>query len=376
MKGSNPNSDAAVLAQVAAMANQVYFIYEISKHKIRYLNAAVELLCQFPRETLMEDPVKLFSMVHPDDQTLLEEQYQALLTGIEQNRSSKEEQAGAINSLEFRLRMPDDSMKWICLTAYLIRKGRQSLISGYAEDITERKEYLEATLKFNAKKNAILEILSHDLAAPFATIQGMSNLVEQKLKKGESIDEFITYIKQSARKGSDLIRDFVDAEFLESSHVVLHKERTDLVGIFRTTLEDYQRGGELIAKQFILSSTSPSVYLVLDSLKFLQVINNLISNAIKFTQDDGTIEVRIEDKEKSVQFYVADNGIGIPQELQPMVFDKFSKARRPGIRGEKSTGLGMSIIKTIIELHQGKIWFTSEKGKGTTFYVELPKGQV
>jgi two-component system sensor histidine kinase VicK len=231
-------------------------------------------------------------------------------------------------------------------------------------------------LKFNAKKNAILEILSHDLAAPFATIQGMSTLVEKKLKKGESVDEFIAYIKDSAKKGSDMIRDFVDAEFLESSHVVLRKERTDLVGIFRTTLEDYQKGGDLINKRFILSSSSPSIYLALDSLKFLQVINNLISNAIKFTHEDGLIEVRIEDKETKVLFSVSDNGIGIPQELQPVLFDKFTKARRPGIRGEKSTGLGMSIIKTIVELHQGKIYFTSQKKKGSTFYVELPKEQV
>jgi two-component system sensor histidine kinase VicK len=70
---------------------------------------------------------------------------------------------------------------------------------------------------------------------------------------------------------------------------------------------------------------------------------------------------------------VADTGIGVPAELQPVLFDKFSKARRPGLRGEESTGLGMSIIKTLVTWHGGKIWFSSEENKGTTFYIELPK---
>jgi two-component system sensor histidine kinase VicK len=163
--------------------------------------------------------------------------------------------------------------------------------------------------------------------------------------------------------------------------VVLRKERTDLVAIFRTTLEDYQRGGAIIAKQFILSAGTPSIYLAIDSLKFLQVINNLISNAIKFTKDNGRIEVRIEERQPAgnkvpvVRFSVADDGIGIPAKMQPVLFDKFTKARRPGIRGEKSTGLGLSVVKSIVELHGGNIWFESAEGKGTTFYVELPKVQ-
>jgi two-component system sensor histidine kinase VicK len=141
-------------------------------------------------------------------------------------------------------------------------------VAGYAEDITDRKQYLETTLKYNAKKNALLEILSHELAAPFATIQGMANMIARKLQKGEAIEDFVSYIQENAKKGTDLIRDFVDAEFLESAHVVLRKERTDLVAIFRTTLEDYQRGGAIIAKQFILSAGTPSIYLAIDSLKF------------------------------------------------------------------------------------------------------------
>ena len=111
----------------------------------------------------------------------------------------------------------------------------------------------------------------------------------------------------------------------------------------------------------------------LDVMKFMQAFNNLISNAIKFTHDQGTIKVTIEDQVSKVLFTVADNGIGIPENLQPALFDKFTSSRREGIKGEKSIGLGMSIIQKIVELHQGRVWFESQEGQGATFYMEVPK---
>src|SRR5207253_7910739 len=110
-----------------------------------------------------------------------------------------------------------------------------------------------------------------------------------------------------------------------------------------------------------------------DDTKFMQVINNLISNAIKFTPDGGEITVSLEEKEETVLITVADTGIGIPEKFHATLFDKFSAARRPGIKGEPSVGLGMSIIKMIVEWHQGHIWFDSQENKGTTFYIEIPK---
>lgn len=111
----------------------------------------------------------------------------------------------------------------------------------------------------------------------------------------------------------------------------------------------------------------------IDSLKLMQVMNNLISNAIKFTPENGVIEVEIEDKQASVQIVVRDNGIGIPEELQPYLYDKFTRARRRGLNGEDAVGLGMSIIKTIIELHGGNIRLESKENEGSAFFITIPK---
>lgn len=128
-----------------------------------------------------------------------------------------------------------------------------------------------------------------------------------------------------------------------------------------------------MAKTFQLFTNQKAIFFEIDEPKFMQAINNLLSNAIKFTPDGGVINLRLEERADKVLIQVEDNGIGVPDHLQEKIFEKFSKARRPGLKGEPSTGLGMSIIKTIIEWHGGRIWLESEENKGTTFFIELPR---
>src|SRR5206468_1907545 len=138
-------------------------------------------------------------------------------------------------------------------------------------------------------------------------------------------------------------------------------------------IHQYKKAESNLAKTFIINSSVEKLFMHLDSLKFMQVINNLISNAIKFTPDNGVIEIEIQDLNQHALIVVRDNGIGIPADMHPYLFDKFTRARRAGLRGEEPVGLGMSIIKTIVELHKGKIWFTSKENEGSSFYIEMPK---
>jgi two-component system sensor histidine kinase VicK len=124
--------------------------------------------------------------------------------------------------------------------------------------------------------------------------------------------------------------------------------------------------------RFNISANFEKIYIELDEDKFMQVINNLISNALKFTPSGGEININIYKKAESVLISIADTGIGIPEAFHECLFDKFTIARRNGLRGEVTTGLGMSLIKTIVEWHGGKIWFNSKENVGTEFFVELP----
>jgi two-component system sensor histidine kinase VicK len=182
----------------------------------------------------------------------------------------------------------------------------------------------------------------------------------------------VTVMQDTCRDSVNLIREFVDSEFAESANVQLKRARVDLAASLRQVMETYQRSEHLVAKQFSFSSTPDVVYVEIDNNKFLQVVNNLLSNAIKFTREGGHISLTLQQEQHHVLITVTDDGIGIPEKLQPVLFERFTKARRPGLRGEKTTGLGMSIIQALVRLHNGTITFESQENKGTSFYIRLP----
>lgn len=354
----------ALIELVARQLGQVYFLFDARKGAFRYLSPAFSGLWGLERERILAEPALLLGSIHEEDLGFVIGQYWKVVEGQGHQQ------------VEFRIRQPDNTLKWICLSACVPQPGsdHQALVGGFAADITVPKEYMHNVLKYNNKKNSTLEILSHDLAAPFANIQSAIVAIEEQVGRQDAeLVQLIDFIKQDSLRGSDMIRDFVDHEFLESSQVVLKKERVDIAGDIRDMMDNYKAQGNLIAKNFRLVSPGKPVFLVVDSMKFLQVMNNLVSNAIKFTPDNGEITVTLEDQGETVLIRVADNGIGIPADLQPVLFERFTRARRPGLRGEKSIGLGMSIIKTIVELHQGSITFESHENIGTTFFIRMPK---
>jgi len=165
----------------------------------------------------------------------------------------------------------------------------------------------------------------------------------------------------------------INKEFVKSSVVELKKDRIELIWMLEDLLRFYRRSHLREVKTFQFNSALEKVYISLDAMKFLQVINNLISNAIKFTPTNGIINLEVEEEPDSVLITVADNGTGIPKELCKSLFDRTTKDLKLGLTGENTSGLGMNIIKTIVELHDGLIWFESEVGKGSKFYIKLPK---
>lgn len=366
MKNSNI-PDNHFIEHVAQLFGQVFFSYDIDGSVFRYISPAFEKLCGAKPERVLSDPAAILKHVPEEDKEFLAHQYQKLLLTHKQMQ------------VEFRVKTDDkeseQEFRWLCVSACVIRDEESGhyLIGGHATDMTDQKLFTQNIMKYNSKKNSTLEILSHDLAAPFANIQGTITAIEEQVNKGDlDIQQLITFIKQDAMRGSDMIRDFVDTEFLESSHVKLRKERVNIADRIAIMIDNYKDQEKLIAKSFELKAPEDPIFVYIDMMKFMQVMNNLVSNAIKFTKDNGHIYISVEQEEGHALVKVADNGIGIPQKMQPHLFDRFTIARRAGVRGEKSTGLGMSIIKTIVELHGGEITFESQEDVGTTFYIRIP----
>ena len=352
------------LEEVAERTSQVVFAYDIDSHQFIYLNPSFEFVWNRTRESTYSNPASLFETIHPEDKDYLIEMYQKLLKGTGKK------------SVEFRIKLDDKNVKILSLTPFLIEKeNSKRLIAGFVVDQTSFKENQAYVQNFASKKDSLLEILSHDLSGPLNNIQGLSSLLSKEVEgyNNPELDKMIGMVAKTSERSIGMIREFIKQEFIESVNVELFKERVNLTELVRRIIDQYKAAKREIAKTFNLVTSGDEVFVEIDEYKFNQVINNLISNAIKFTHDGGTITIRIEEKKDTVLISVADNGIGIPAKYHENLFEKFTKARRKGLRGEPSVGLGMSIIKTIVDWHSGKVWFDSKENEGTTFYIELPK---
>ncbi|RZJ95494.1 MAG: PAS domain S-box protein [Hymenobacter sp.] len=352
----------ALLRPLLEHSNEIYFAYDLGAQRVAYVSAAYEQLIGDPSEHIHDDLPHLLTRVHPDDWAFLRQRVA---------QAAPEE---VVQDVEVRLSRTAESMQWmrVSVCRRQLPTGTRYLV-GTVRDSTREKEMAINSEKFNTKKNATLEILSHDLAAPLALLQQLTEHLTWELgAANEKVQEVLHLMQRTCTHGVTLIRDFVDNEFLESASVVMRLERADVVAWLRTILEEYERSAQHLHLHFSFVPAEEPIYASVDINKLQQVVNNLVSNAIKFTPDGGSVAVRVERRGANVLLVVADTGIGIPANLQEVLFEKFTKARRPGLRGERSTGLGMSVIKTIMELHKGRIWLESAEEQGTTFYLELP----
>lgn len=346
------------------LSADVYFIADTVNNTFHYLSPAFATIWELNADAVKKNPKLLLDSIRQEDRIHVRNCYLDLLEN------------GRANNVEFRIITPSGAEKYIRSSIFILSGQNQGdTIAGIAGDFSVIRRNIFYMEKINARKNSMLEILAHDLKGPIGTINMLASSIRREVAVAENtqVIEAAKYIQEICKRNITLIRDLVNAEFLESSEAELRKERADLVWEINDVIQNYKRAEDVLVKTFSLTSSAEKIYIGLDSLKFMQVINNLISNAIKFTYDNGLIKVDIMDQGKTVLITISDNGIGIPEHLQPYLFDKFTRARRTGLRGEEPVGLGMSIIKAIVEMHGGHITFNSRENEGTSFYIELPK---
>lgn len=357
---------AALFRPLVEQGNLLYFVYHLEAGRMLYLSQAYQRIFGNDPAAANEELPRIVARIHPEDEAYAKGCYAHLL------------HHEFLEDVELRLVNAEDQLQWLCISAGRVHHAEgQTYLSGTVEDITAAREYNINADRFNKKKNSTLEILSHDLAGPFAMLQQMSEYVGERVETlhDAQLNELLQTMQSMCRDSVNLIRDFVDTEFLVSSNVDMKTERADLVTELREMLQDYHNSEKYLAKQFVFRAGTETAYAELDKNKFMQVINNLLSNSIKFTPDGGLIEVSVAQGAEHVIVTVADNGIGIPADKIPVLYDRFTSARRPGLRGEKTTGLGMSIIRTLVELHRGTIRCESEENRGTVFTIELPRAK-
>ncbi len=228
--------------------------------------------------------------------------------------------------------------------------------------------------RLNQEKNRFLGMAAHELRNPLHIIQTYSELLSENRAalSAEEQHEFLTNIFNLSQYMARLIDDLLSVSVIEAGQLNLELQRVDLVALVR---QNVARNRLLAARKQmdIVVESEPLPPFLLDVAKIEQVLDNLINNAIKFSPPGTRIWVRLRGQENGALLAVQDQGPGIPPQEIEKLFKPFGRLGARTTGGERSTGLGLVIVKRIVEGHHGTIWPESQVGQGTTFFVSLPR---
>jgi two-component system sensor histidine kinase VicK len=345
------------IQHIGELSKDGVFIYDTSTRKFAYINEPFIKIFDTPRDRLMEQPGLILQLMASEDAFYLRQRYTELV---------KEQ---SVSRNEFRLHF-GDKIKHLSCDAYLLNENQ---VGGFVKDVTLEKEHEDYIIDYGARKDTLLDMITHNLTGPLHLSHDILRWIQQTQTDGgkEDMGSQLQMIQAITQECIDIVNDFLRKEHLESERIFVKKTRFDLLDRILATLE------KLIVtnknKKFRVITELAHLDINADSVKFFQVIHNLISNAIKFTPDGGLIDIIVEERERTFIVRVKDNGIGIPRPLHPQLFDRYTASKRDGLNNEPSSGIGLHIVKMLVRLMEGKVWFDSEENKGSTFSIELPK---
>jgi len=218
-------------------------------------------------------------------------------------------------------------------------------------------------------KSELVSVVAHELRTPLASVLGFTSVLRQREVTDEQRREYLGIIEAQARRLAALVNDFLDVQRLEEGELSIAKELVDVGSVVREQAEVF--AGQ--SPKHLLDVSLPATPLAVrgDSNRLAQVVANLLSNAIKYSPQGGVVRVTGEREDSIVRVSIQDEGVGIPAELQREIFGKFvrGQATAEGIEG---SGLGLAISRSLVEAHGGSINFESTKGRGSTFWFEIP----
>jgi len=236
--------------------------------------------------------------------------------------------------------------------------------------LIERNEALAA---LNSEKTELMNIVAHDLKNPITAVHGLADLIASGFVPQEQLQELSQQIVATAERMIQLVTNILDSNRFDDGLATLRCVAIDILPIVEATCWQYQTAAE--AKKITLhyEPCVESALALADEQALMQVTENLLSNAVKYSPLGKNIVARVRSNNEKVYIEIQDEGPGISEEDMKKLFGKFARLSAQPTGGEHSTGLGLSIVKKMVEAMNGRVWCESELGKGATFVVELPK---
>jgi PAS domain S-box-containing protein len=234
------------------------------------------------------------------------------------------------------------------------------------QDITQRKEV-------ERLKDEFISTVSHELRTPLTSLRGFAELMLEREFPPDKRQRFLSIIHGETVRLTNLINDFLDLQRMESGRQIYHLDHVDVLELLRESIALFQ---EADGKHTLhLEAANPLPPVAADKDRLRQVLSNLLSNAIKFSPDGGSVTVGARQEGTQLTVWVADQGVGIPPEAIPKLFGKFFRVDSNQTRHIGGTGLGLALVKEIVEAHQGRVWVESELNRGSTVWFTLPMAE-
>jgi signal transduction histidine kinase/ActR/RegA family two-component response regulator len=242
-----------------------------------------------------------------------------------------------------------------------------------AQLLVRTEEARAAAEAANRSKDEFLAVLSHELRTPLTSMLGWARLLRTPNLPASRLAHGLDVIERNTRLQARLISDLLDISRIVAGKLQVERHEVELVATVEAALESLQ--GEIEAKGITISRwLDPAASRMLgDGTRLQQIVVNLLSNAVKFTPSGGAVTIQLVADQDRARLSVSDTGVGIAPDVLPNVFDRFLQARTPSNRGSGGLGLGLAIVRHLVELHGGRVWAESPGlDQGATFTVELP----
>ncbi len=355
------------LRQITSSLREVIWLRDLQTRQVLYVNPAFEKLTGRSCESVYQNKDTVIDICHPDDR-------EGIIKALDQRIE------GVFYDKEHRIIHMDGSVRWVSSRSFPVRNeaGEVYRWASIMEDITERKQAQmerEALIASLEAKNAELErftyTVSHDLKTPLITIRGFVGYIEQDAQSGDMhrMRGDLQRIATAADRMQDLLNDLL--ELSRIGRLMNPPEDVPLGNLVRDAAKLMENRLQERNIEIKIQENLPVVFG--DAERWSEVIQNLLDNAVKFMgeQTKPVIEIGTAGEENGLPVcYVRDNGIGISPKYHERIFGLFNKLN-PNVEG---TGVGLAIVKRIVEVHGGRIWVESEEGQGATFYFTFERG--
>ncbi|MFW5965951.1 MAG: PAS domain-containing protein [Persicimonas sp.] len=332
-----------------------------------FVSRGCEELCGYPADLLVSGDVSWDSLIHPDDRQWL---WEAVQQSVERRERFE---------VEYRIEHADGTQLWMweqgCGVFEEATDDEPLALEGFITDVTARKEAERELRRVDERKNHFLAMLGHELRNPLMAISSAADLLGESPDDTSLAERAHGIISRQSRQMGRLIDGLLDLSRVTRGKLHLETEHVDLVRVLCDLLDD--RRPQLEERHVVLSVDNEvdEAFIEADPVRISQIFDNLLSNAVRFTEADDRIELELSRSNASVEVVVRDTGAGIEQKDIEHIFEPFQQGAEDQAGPEGGLGLGLALARQLVELHGGEISARSEgPGRGSEFIVRLPLG--